>query len=74
MEKLEKIHIERHEAFNRVLNENIEILSKLYKQEDKQVIKSFIYDEVDKFNVLLPIEALLKAIKYSVELIKNELK
>jgi len=74
MEKLEKIHIERHEAFNKVLNENIEILSKLYKQEDKQKIKLFIYKEVDKFNLLLPYEALTEAYKYSVQLIKNELK
>jgi len=66
--------MEQIERYNEALNDNINILSRLYAQDDKQKIKAFIYEEVDKFNVLLPHEALIKAYKYSVELIKNELK
>lgn len=62
------------ERYNNALNNNITTLTHLYKQEDREKIKSFIYEEVDKFNLLPPYEALVKAYKYSVELIKNELK
>lgn len=65
--------MENIERYSTALNNNINTLAHLYKQYDRQKIKSFIYEEVDKFNLLPPYEALVKAYKYSVELIKNEL-
>lgn len=61
------------EKYNNALNENIDALSKLYKQEDKGKIKRLIFEEVDKFNLLIPEELYKRAYLYSCELIKNEL-
>jgi hypothetical protein len=59
------------ERYNNALNENINTLSNIW-QEDKQKIKSFIYDEVDRLNFLTPYKALVQAYKYSVQLINEE--
>lgn len=59
------------ERYNTALNENIDTLSKIWN-EDKQKIKSFIYDEVDPLNFLTPYKALVKAYQYSAQLINEE--
>ena len=65
--------MEMIEKYDEALNNNINTLSHLYNQKDKLKIKSFIFEEVDKYNVLLSDELYKKAYLYSCELIKNEL-
>lgn len=60
-------------SYNEALNHNINILSRLYKQKDKEKIKRFIFEEVDKYNLLTPEDLYKKAYLFSCELIKNEL-
>ena len=59
------------ERYNNALNENINTLSNIWN-EDKQKIKSFIYDEVDPLNFLTPYKALVKAYTYSAKLVNEE--
>lgn len=61
------------ENYNEALKHNINILSRLYNQEDKEKIKRFIFEEVDKYNLLPGEELYKKAYLLSCEMIKNEL-
>ena len=59
------------ERYSTALNENINTLSNIWN-EDKQKIKSFIYDEVDPLNFLTPYKALVKAYQYRAQLVDKE--
>lgn len=65
--------MEMTQKYDEALNDNVNTLSRLYKEKNKEKIKRLIFEKVDKYNLLLSEELYKKAYLYSCELIKNEL-